>query len=136
MHAKSCSLHAIFSAHAQDNRIQYFRDRDWLVHQQQIETIPTHRGAIRTTNADNLFFFLAGMLVSRSAADVIILGTGDGRLAYDTARFIRDELKQARQVVTLSLCGSTSQFLRADDNPAIHANLELGLDCLRPLAEH
>jgi hypothetical protein len=83
-------------------------------------------------NADNLILFTSGILASHSQADVIVVGSGDGNLVCDLATALR-QLPKRRQVMTLSLAGSTSYRLDATRNPAIMANIEIGRDCLRPL---
>jgi hypothetical protein len=130
---RTASLHTVFAQHADDpRRTLYFRLAGWTPHSRAIERVHTHRGMATRANADNLLVFLTASLASRSRADTILIGTGDGDLACDLATALR-ELPTRRQIVTLSLAGSTSYRLDASRNSAIAANIELGRDCLRPL---
>lgn len=86
----------------------------------------------KSANADNVFAFQAGLLVSRTRADVVILGSGDGQLVCDVASAIRD-LPTRRLVYTLSIPGATSGRLDSRRNSSIDTNLEVGLDVLSAL---
>lgn len=100
--------------------------------------ITTHRQSTHAeeprnnVNADNLLSFMAGCLVTRTQAEVIVLASGDGRLVHSLARRVHN-LARTRQVLTCSLPGSTSQLLDARRNPFIAGNIEIGRDCLLPL---
>ena len=129
-HSKSCCLHAFFSRErGNDGRENYFRQRGWMPHPRDIETVKTHKGLVRKANSDNLIAFMAGVLASRHKADVIVLGTGDGDLASDLANALLN-LPKTRDIVTMSIAGSTSQRLNASRHPAIAGNIEIGQDCL------
>jgi hypothetical protein len=132
--AMACSLHAFFSRSPRDNRLlHYFLDRGWLPHPRDIETVHTCRGKERLANSDNIILFHAGVLVSRSSADVVVLASGDGSLVCDLARCLRS-LPRPRRIVTLSVAGSTSWRLDAAQNPDITANIEIGRDCFRRIS--
>jgi hypothetical protein len=129
-HAAHCALHAYFSRDPGDERrCQDLRESGWIPHPRDIEMVRTHRGTKRLANSDNDLLFAAGNLASRSKADVIILGSGDGSLVCDLARNLR-QLPRDRVLLTLSLAGSTSFRLDAAHNPHIDGNIEIGLDCL------
>lgn len=129
-HAWRCVLHAFFSREPGDeSRCQYLRERGWIPHPRDIETVQTHRGIECLANSDNDLLFAAGNLASRGTADVVVLASGDGSLVCDLARNLR-QLPRARTILTLSLAGSTSYRLDAARNPHIDANVEIGLDCL------
>lgn len=132
--ARSCSLHAFFSRPPteEDRWSRYFEERGWVPHPRDIVTVKTCRGLERQANSDNLILFTAGLLASRSSAEVIVIASGDGNLACDLANAIT-ELPKSRQVVTLSLAGSTAARLDARSNRTIAANIEIGRDCLRPI---
>lgn len=130
---RTASLHTVFAQHADDpRRSLYFQLAGWTPHSRAIERVRTHRGMETRANADNLMVFLTATLASRSRADTILIGSGDGDLACDLATALQ-QLPTRRQIVTLSLAGSTSYRLDANRNSAIAANVELGRDCLRPL---
>ncbi len=130
-----CDLHAFFSSTPDDKRFQqYLEQHGWVVHQRAIETVETYQGQQRLANIDSLLTFQAGVLVSRTRAEVIILASGDGTLVCDLAKAIAN-LPSPRHIMTLSLAGSTSQRLNAAHNPIIQANLEIGHDCLRPIMQ-
>jgi hypothetical protein len=132
--SRSCSAHAFFSRHAggEDHWSRYFIERGWISHARDIEMIRTCRGVHKYANSDNHILFMAGLLVSRHSADVIAIASGDGTLVCDLTNAIKD-LPKPRQIITLSLAGSTSLRLDASRNGKIAANIEIGRDCLRPL---
>jgi hypothetical protein len=132
--ADSCCLHAFFSRSPGDDKpVQYFFERGWIPHPRDIETVRTFRGKERLANSDNLLLFYAGVLVSRSSADVVVLASGDGSLVCDLTRCLRN-LPRPRGIATLSVAGSTSWRLNATQNPDIMANIEIGRDCFRGLS--
>lgn len=129
--SRSCGLHAFFSRKPDDNsRIIYLMQRGWTPHPNDIEEVNTIRGTERRANCDNFLIFSSGVLVSRSDAEVVVIGSGDGRLSGELARALR-KLPKKRKVLTMSLAGSTAASLNAEDNPYITANIEIGMDCLR-----
>jgi uncharacterized LabA/DUF88 family protein len=121
--ACSLSLHAVLSVDAGDRLDRaHMENAGFHVHTRLIRYLP---GGRKTANADNLFAFKAGAIVSRSRADVVVLGTGDGQCIK--------ALPGSRQVLTLSVAGSTSSFLNARTHSSIAANIEIGKDLLAPL---
>jgi len=130
--AASASRHAILSAHPGDERrMNYFVERGWIPHATTRRTVRTHKGLERKGNADFLLAFLAGVVVSRASADVVLVASGDGDLVEEVAIGIRS-LQKERSIVTMSLAGSTAGRLNAEKNELITANIEIGKDCLRP----
>ena len=131
--AHTSELH-LFTA-AKQTRVQLarqFQRLGYLVHVKDIRHIRLPNGRLRTdSNVDNLFSFWAGLLAPE-AADTILLGSGDYGLAGELAAAIRQR-RESLTVMTLSLPGSTAQDLDARLNPSIAANLEIGLDLLRPV---
>jgi hypothetical protein len=128
-----CKLHVFFSREkGDDRRTTYFEDRKWVAHPRDIHEVQTGRGVKRTTNSDFMITFLGGMLVSRSDADVIVIASGDGDMVADMAETIKS-LPRPRLVMTMSLAGSTAWRLNAESNAFIDVNIEIGLDCLRPV---
>jgi len=128
--ACSLSLHAVLSVDAGDRLDRaHMENAGFHVHTRLIRYLP---GGRKTANADNLFAFKAGAIVSRSRADVVVLGTGDGQLCDDVVQCIK-ALPGSRQVLTLSVAGSTSSFLNARTHSSIAANIEIGKDLLAPL---
>jgi len=129
--SRSCGLHAFFSSMPGDeSRREYLEMRGWTPHQNDIEEVATCRGTERRANCDNFLLFGSGVLVSRSDAEAVVIGSGDGQLSGELARALR-KLPKPRQIFTLSLAGSTAASLNAEENPNIDANIELGMDCLR-----
>lgn len=102
----------------------------WIAHSRPI--IATRTG--RHANADNTFAFQVATLLERTAADALILGTGDGALGLDVVRAVRSEFPHCRFVATLSVAGATSRLLDARSAPELDANFELGRDVLHPLS--
>ena len=131
--AESASRHAILSQHPGDERrMNYFYERDWNPHATPIRTVSTRKGLERKSNADFLLSFLAGVLVSRTPADVVVIASGDGELVEEIAIGI-GSLRKERSIITMSLAGSTAQRLNAQTSALISANIEIGKDCLRNL---
>lgn len=131
--AKWCSLHAFFSRDPGDEAaVRYFASRGWITHPYDIRVCRTCRGTQRFANSDNWLLFWSGALRSDSDAEVVVVATGDGALACDLARAI-SKLSKPKKVATLSLAGSTSKRLDAEQNGDIEANIEIGLDCLLPI---
>jgi len=133
--ASNCILHAFFSCKNGDDRwSKYFTNRGWTPHKKDIETIKTHQGIKQMANSDNMILFNAGMLISRSTANVVVLASGDGSMVCDIAKAV-SMLPKPRTVVTMSLAGSTSWRLNAEDNQYISCNIEIGKNCLREYSE-
>ena len=130
--ARSCMLHAFFSAFPGDRRREYFQARGWTSHVRPIECVADGRGGVKKfANADIAFAVGVGLL-ARNGFDAVVLATGDGELAHDTACAI-NALPKRREIFTLSLAGSTSRRLDARRNPYITGNIEVGLDVLKPI---
>jgi hypothetical protein len=128
---RTCELHAFFPVQSKrTNRIDYFRERGWTTHTNEVQTLRTCRGRERLSNSDNQILLWSGLLAASSDADMIMVASGDGSLVCDIARFFARSAN-SRPVVTLSLVGSTSARLDASQNPDIFANLELGKDMLQ-----
>ena len=128
--AGSCKLHAFFSCREGDERwSSYFASRGWIPHPNHIEIVQTYNGVKRLANSDNLMLFSAGLLISRSIADVIIIASGDGSMVCDMTKALI-KLPKRRKVITMSLAGSTSWRLDAAKNRYIAHNIEIGRDCL------
>jgi hypothetical protein len=128
-----CSLHGFFSRDPGDERrCAYYRERGWVPHPRDVQVFAAPGGQRRHANSDVHLAFGAGVLISRSAADAVVLASGDGDLVCDLTRDLH-ELPRPRAVYTLSLAGSTSHRLDARSNPDLDGNIEVGLDCLHPL---
>jgi len=128
------SLHAFFSRPAGDEQLsQYFTRHGWTPHARDIEIVSSPNGPRKCANADSLLLFWAGMLVNQSGADVVLILSGDGDLVSELAKAIHT-LQKKFDVVTMSLAGSTAQRLDARFNGFIQNNIEIGLDCLRPIS--
>ena len=128
--AATCQCHAVFSSTTGEReRCMYFDQSGWTPHVRDVQVVKHGHLRERVTDADPYILFTAGLLVSRTPASIIILGSGDGHLVSEVAAAI-STLPKARKVFTLSLAGSTSHRLKAAHNPYIDGNIELGLDCL------
>lgn len=131
--SSSSKLHAFFSAdHNEDELARLFLETGWIPHIHHIEIVQTYKGTERLANSDNLILFRAGQIAANENAEIFILASGDGKLVSDLAKFLTS-LPSRPRVLTLSLPGSTSFRLNADANQHICSNLEIGLDCLKPL---
>jgi len=131
--AASASRHVILSQHPGDERrMNYLAERGWIPHATRIRTVSTRNGLERKGNADLRLAFLAGVVVSRAPADVVLLASGDGDLVEEVAMGIHS-LRKERSIVTVSLAGSTAGRLNAEKNTLITANIEIGKDCLRSM---
>lgn len=109
---------------------QQFKESRYLVHLKTIRDRRRH-----DSNIDNLFAFWAGMSALRAEPEILVLGSGDYGLSGELAKEIYEQRRnKAMSIMTLSLPGSTSQDLDAETNPNITANLEIGMDLLKPLA--
>ena len=128
-----CRLHAFHSLTPPASDLQAeLGAGKWHLRVDPIEE--TGFGPRRPANVDNLLLLWAGHLISRTrTGDLIVVASGDGDLVLAVVRYVAG-LRGARDVVTCSLPGSTSQRLDARRNRLILANIEIGLDCLVPLA--
>jgi hypothetical protein len=130
--SKAACLHAVLSVDPNDTcDREHMEQSGFNIHTRIIKRLPDGR---KWANADNLFAFKAGTLVTRSTAEMIILGSGDGLLCDDLAKLIKT-LPGKREVMTLSVAGSTNSVLNARFNPAITENIEVGRDILVPVAQ-
>ncbi len=143
---KTCSSLARYAVFSAENDSPLWRSWDqrlrragYRVLVNPVELVWTHEGNKREANADAALLFTAGHIIGHSRAEVICVGSGDGHLAHSLAKALavinRTCGTKDRQVVTLSLAGSTSGRLRANNNPYIDANLEIGRDALVPLPQ-
>jgi hypothetical protein len=134
----SASLH-VFIAAPEENHwsVKQLGHFGYVVHVKTIRRIPRAGGQIRRdTNIDNLFAFWLGRFVAAAAYEAVVLATGDFGLSGELAPVIHRLVPSATlPVMTLSLPGSTAQDLDARRNRHIAANLEVGLDLLKPLLE-
>lgn len=127
-----CSRHVIFSKNAgPTRRTGYYVERGWKPTARLTTTAHTRRGLVRKSNIDFLLAFEAGRL-AEGRWDIVLIGSGDGDLVEDVAAGILGK-GSINQVATLSLAGSTASRLNAAYSPLISANIQLGLDCLRPM---
>jgi hypothetical protein len=111
--AQSVCLHAVLSVEANDaSDREHMEQSGFTVHTRNIKRLP---GGRKAANADNLFAFKAGALVTRSNANLVVLGSGDGQPCDDIAQFI-GTLPGKREVLTLSVAGATSSLLNARTN--------------------
>jgi hypothetical protein len=126
----SCEFHAFFSRlPGDDGRVRYFEERGWIAHPRDIVKVQTFKGEKVLANSDNMILLYTGFLVRLSPAQVVIIASGDGSMTCEIAKFLKS-LPSPREVVTMSLAGSTSARLDCTQNPDIVDNIEIGLDCL------
>lgn len=129
--ASQADLHVFTAVDLHDGRKKMqFEKIGYRVH---VKTI-WYTAMNRNSNIDNLFAFWTGVYSLRTSWDVIVFGSGDYGLSGELSQVVRSQ-RRRRQIgiMTLSLPGSTSQYLDAQKNQDITANLEIGLDLLRPL---
>jgi hypothetical protein len=134
--ARSAELH-LFTAADLDTEVESrFKNMPYIVHTKAIRRTRLDDGRYRSDcNIDNLFSFWVGVLAVKTTFNVIVFGSGDYGLAGELSKEIRSlRRKRSVQIMTLSLPGSTAQDLDSDENPDITANLEIGLDLLKPIA--
>lgn len=133
--ARIADLHIfIASTRKSLNMSRLLKPLGHAVHVKNIRTIPLRDGQFRTdSNIDNLFAFWVGACAAAPAHEVIVLGSGDYGLSGELAAALLARGVRTK-VVTLSLPGSTSRDLDARRNPNIRANIQIGLDVLRPCA--
>lgn len=133
---KTAELHIFIAAHQKDGRACKKLERSgYAVHVKTIRQKRFANGDRRCdSNIDNLFSFWAGLCVPNTACQVIVLGSGDYGLSGEIAQAICAQHRtDSVQIMTLSLPGSTSQDLDAYINRNVTANLEIGLDLMKPL---
>jgi len=134
--ADSAELH-IFTAteHHDRNTKQRFEKFGYIVHTKTIRYTCLPDGGQRCDcNVDNLFAFWAGLLVTKNFHEMLVLASGDYGLAGELSKAIGNQHpNESIQIMTLSLPSSTAQDLDASKNKDIAANLEIGLDLLKPL---
>lgn len=127
------ALHAFYATDADDTKWgSYFSSHGYVPHHKPVEIVTTCKGVERKANADNLLLLAAGHLLANRQYNVLLIGSGDGDLVADLARFSA-QLSTPLPVVTLSFPLSTSWRLLADSHPNIAANAFFGRDCLHPL---
>lgn len=114
-------------------RERYFADRGWVAHPRDaLHHIRQNRVTV-AGNSDHVLSYHLGVLATALQPAVVIIATGDGALANDLAAGLSELPKPPCMTGTLSLPGSTSRLLDARTNRWIAFNIEIGLDCLRPL---
>jgi hypothetical protein len=130
--AATCSIHGFFSREPGDRRLENALTRaGWSAHPRDVARIGSARGTRSLANSDYLIAFYGGLLATRRRLDAVVLASGDGPLVLDLARALAG-LPTPREIVTLSLPGSTSWALDARTNRHITTNIEIGRDCLNP----
>jgi hypothetical protein len=136
IHATSggAELHIFAAAHSHDQSVsKRFQRLSYQPHIKTIRHIQRLGGReYLDCNIDNLFAFWAGSLTAKTACEVLLLASGDYGLSGELATAIRQQHSRTVSIMTLSLPGSTAFDLDARTNPDIAANLEIGLDLLKP----
>ena len=134
--ASSAKLHIFIAAKPNDGkRRKHFARIGYTVHVKTIRRKYSDDDQhLMDRNVDNLFAFWAGLFARRNRFDVLILASGDYGLSGELSEAIQSMRPDGTlAIMSLSVPGSTSQGLNAKRNPNIAANLEIGLDLLRPL---
>ncbi|MEO0829906.1 MAG: hypothetical protein AAFY03_05545, partial [Pseudomonadota bacterium] len=75
----------------------------WDLHTREVSWIQRDGEWIRQANSDTLFAALAGSMVSQLAPEGLILLTGDGALACDTAKIIRTTLPNPPRILAMGI---------------------------------
>lgn len=129
--ARKPQLHVFIASQARDQKAERsFRRSGYVVHTKVIRHGSFGR---RDSNIDNLFSYWTGIWTTRGGCEVMVLASGDYGLAGELAEAVRKQPDGgSREIMTLSLPGSTAQDLDARVNGNIAANMEIGLDLLRP----
>lgn len=132
--AGSAKLHIFVASEPRGNGIiGQFKKVGYVVHVKTIRRKLLPNGRLTCdSNVDNLFAFWAGVYISRATFDVVVLGSGDYGVAGELSEAINRYRRKPIEILTLSLPTSTSEDLDARINPNITANLEIGLDLLKP----
>jgi hypothetical protein len=130
--SRSISRHAFISEPAETTRqAEYFARTGWTPHSKMSRVVQSRQGPVSKKNTDHLIAFFAGVLASRSQATLVLIASGDGDLVEDLSEALT-MLPRSRPIATLSVAGSTNQRLDAQRSRFVVANIELGMDCLKP----
>jgi hypothetical protein len=125
-------FHAVLARQEGDNRrTGWFSEQGWTPSAKTRRWLWFRGGRRIDANADHLFAFQVGALVSQMPVELVVIGTGDGQLAEDVAEAVQ-MVNSRCEVATLSLAGSTAARLDSRKSNLIAANIELGRDCLIP----
>jgi hypothetical protein len=128
-------LHAVLARRDGDTRrTEWFAKQGWTPAAKTRRWFWSRGGRRLDANADHLFAFQVGALVSRMPAELVVVGTGDGQLADDVAEAVR-MVNSRCEIATLSLAGSTATRLDSRQSSLIAANIEIGRDCLDPVRQ-
>lgn len=91
----------------------------WDVHTREVSWIQRDGEWIRQANSDTLFAALAGSLAMQLRPRGLILLTGDGALACDTAKIIQSTLPEPSKIIALGVEGAVSSRLLGRAAPEI-----------------
>jgi hypothetical protein len=130
--AQEVWLHAVYARTDPEDRSRwgYLQERNWNPHPKTTRVF--RRGGVvvkREANADNHFAAIAFGYCLRLPVDLVVLGTGDGKLAEDVAELLLSEL--GRPTATLSFATSTAARLNYMESNLITANITVGFNCVR-----
>lgn len=129
-HCQQLWVHAYYSRHADEAWLdERFESMGFKPKPREIRMMFRHGGTKMDANSDPRIFAQGSSAISRSRADVVLLGSGDGLLVQEMADTIHGFPKQ-RATWTLSLAGSTSRMIQAAHNSKIEGNIMIGNDML------
>lgn len=129
-HCQQLWVHAFYSRHADETWLDdRFECMGFKPHPREIRMMFRHGGTQMDANSDPRIFAQGSSAISRSRADLVLVGSGDGLLVQELADTI-DAFPKHRQTWTLSLAGSTSRMIQAEQNPKIDGNIMIGHDLL------
>jgi len=103
----------------------------WMPHVLHRDTFVRNRVVVRRCNSDNLILFKIGELIAKGNYNLLIIGTGDGNLGVDIARFVDQASEGKIDMVTIGFPGTMSGQLRAGRN-MISRDFLIGSDMLVP----
>ena len=121
---RSCRLLTFASGNSQDRVVGGPYPSPWELHFNQVEIVSKMGEWQRRSNSDNLIFFTVGNMINQVNVDTVVLMTGDGDLASDLARFVKQACMKPISVATLSVPFSTAG--RLVPGYPFDANFEIG----------
>lgn len=100
----------------------------WQLHSREVSWVQRDGEWVRQANSDTLFAALAGSLTAQLQPDGLVLLTGDGGLACDTAKVIRGVSPNPPKIIAMGIAGSVSRRLTAGQSPDVQFGGYLATD--------
>jgi hypothetical protein len=89
----------------------------WQLHTREVSWVQRDGQWVRQANSDTVFAALAGSLAAQLQPDGLLLLTGDGGLACDTAKVIRAVSSNPPRIIAMGVAGSVSRRLTEGQSP-------------------